>query len=252
MEAKVLEDIGFTRGEIRVYLALLDVGRSTSGSIINKSGIARSKVYEILEKLKQKGLVTETIQRNMRHFQAAPPERIKDYINEKEIELHKKELEFDKYLPTLQQQVKISKKEPVVKVYHGFEGVKSMYREILNHLDKGDEYMAITMENKAWEQKSATFFFRKFHQQRAKKGVKAKILTTNKKYVGHKDVDFSKSGKYEMRFTNMALPSGIAIFKDTVATFVWGKVPYVFSIQNATNAEQYRRFFKEIWKEAKC
>ncbi len=245
-----MEDIGFTRGEIRVYLALLDVGRSTSGSIINKSGIARSKVYEIFEKLKQKGLVTETRQRNMRHFQAAPPERIKDYIQEKEAELHQKGLEFEKYLPDLQQRINALKKEPVVNVYHGFEGIKSMYSEILHQLDQGEEYLAITMENKSWEQKSATLFFRKFHQQRAKQGIRAKILTTNKKYVGNSDVDFSKSGKYEMRFTNRALPSGIAIFKDTVATFVWGKVPSVFSIQNAVNAEQYRRFFNEVWKRA--
>ena len=85
----------------------------------------------------------------------------------------------------------------------------------------------------------------------AKKGVRAKILTTNKNYIGNKDVDFSKSGKYEMKLTNRTLPSGIAIFKDIVATFVWEKVPYAFSIQNAVNAEQYRRFFNEIWKEAK-
>src|SRR3989338_3811687 len=111
METKFLEDIGFTKGEIRVYLALLDVGRSTSGPVINKSEIARSKVYEILEKLKQKGLVTETIQRNIRHFQAAPPERIKDYIQEKEAELHQKELEFENYLPVLQQRSKVFKKD---------------------------------------------------------------------------------------------------------------------------------------------
>lgn len=251
MEIKILENIGFTKGEIRVYLALLYLGRSTSGPIINKSAIARSKVYEILEKLKQKGLVSETMQRNIRHFQAAPPERIKDYIKEKEAELHKKEQEFNNYLPILQKRVNISEKEPIVKIYSGFEGIKSMYKEILDQLNKGDDYMAITMEDKAWEQRSATLFFIKFHRERAKKGVIAKILTTNKNYIDNSNVDFSNSGKYEMRYINMTLPSGIAIFKDTVATFVWGKVPYVFSIRNAVNAEQYRKFFKELWKIAK-
>ena len=251
METRILEDIGFTKGEIRVYLALLDVGHSTSGPIITKSGIARSKVYEILEKLKQKGLVTETIERNIKNFQAAPPERIKDYIKEKGLEIQKKEQEFDKYLPTLRYRSKASKEEPVVKVYSGFEGIKTMYREILDELKKDDEYMAITMENKAWEQKSATLFFRKFHQQRSKQGIKAKILTTNRAYIGNEEVDFTKTGKYKMRVTNMTLPAGIAIFKNTVATFVWGKVPYVFSIKNKSNAEQYRKFFEEMWKRAK-
>lgn len=251
MNTRVLEDIGFTKGEIRVYLALLEVGNSTSGPIINKSGVARSKVYELLEKLKRKGLVAETIQKNRRHFEAAPPERIGDYIHKKEVEIQNKKQEFDDYLPVLQQMVNVTKKEPVVKIYSGFEGIRTMYVEILTQLNRGDEYLAITMENEAWDQKAATPFFRKFHQQRAKRGIKAKILTANRKYVGNRDVDFRSSGNYSMRFIDMALPSGIAVFGDTVATFVWGNEPYAFSVKNAINAEHYRKFFQEIWKTAK-
>ena len=56
MNLKILEEIGLTKGEIKVYLTLLKIGNTTSGRIINESGVSRSKVYDVLERLKQKGL----------------------------------------------------------------------------------------------------------------------------------------------------------------------------------------------------
>ena len=44
MELKVLADLGLTDGEIRVYTALLELGASTSGKIIEKSKISPSKI----------------------------------------------------------------------------------------------------------------------------------------------------------------------------------------------------------------
>ena len=37
MELKILKDIGLTDGEIKAYLALLELGKSTVGKIIEKS-----------------------------------------------------------------------------------------------------------------------------------------------------------------------------------------------------------------------
>ena len=57
MDTKILKEAGLTEGEIKVYLGLLELGLSTTGPIIEKSRIARSIIYQILEKLMQKGLV---------------------------------------------------------------------------------------------------------------------------------------------------------------------------------------------------
>ena len=39
MDTKILEDLGFTNAEIKVYLALLELGSATAGPIIEKSGL---------------------------------------------------------------------------------------------------------------------------------------------------------------------------------------------------------------------
>ena len=48
-----LREIGLTEGEIRVYLALLELGDSATGAITKKQGFG-SKVYEVLDRLKTK------------------------------------------------------------------------------------------------------------------------------------------------------------------------------------------------------
>ena len=78
MNEKLLEEIGLTRGEIKVYLTLLKIGETTTGKIISEAKISSGKIYEILDKLIQKGLVSYTIKEKTRYFNAASPNRIKE------------------------------------------------------------------------------------------------------------------------------------------------------------------------------
>jgi sugar-specific transcriptional regulator TrmB len=250
MNTQILEKIGFTQGEIKVYFALLELGETSTGKIISKSQVARSKVYEILEKLEKKGLVSEAIKSGTRYFQASNPERILDYIKNKEKEIQQEEQEFNKILPDLINKQKFQEQKQEVKVYTGFEGVKTFYNEILDQLQKGEEYLAMTFSDKSLDNKSIILFFQNFHLKRAEKGIKAKILSNEKDRLTQKKMDYSKTKFYEFRITKQTLPAGIAIFKDSVATFNWGETPRVFVITCKENAEQYKKFFYEIWKKA--
>ena len=53
-----LEWIGLNKSETKVYLSLLRLGASSTGPIINDSKTANSKIYEVLDKLIHKGLVS--------------------------------------------------------------------------------------------------------------------------------------------------------------------------------------------------
>lgn len=45
MDTQILEDIGLTNAEIKVYIALLELGTSTAGPIIEKTGLQNSVVH---------------------------------------------------------------------------------------------------------------------------------------------------------------------------------------------------------------
>ena len=81
---ELLEKIGLTNAESKVYLALLELGSSTAGPIIDKAKITPSKVYELLDKLQRKGLASVVTKENTRHYEAASPERLIDYLEERE------------------------------------------------------------------------------------------------------------------------------------------------------------------------
>ena len=53
-----LVNLGLTEGEAKVYTALLGTGSSTVGPIVKASGVASSNIYDILERLIEKGLVS--------------------------------------------------------------------------------------------------------------------------------------------------------------------------------------------------
>ena len=80
MNTKILEDLGLTKGEVKVYLALIGLGETTSGPIVEQSGVSVSKVYQILNRLAKKGLSSHILKGKTKYFKAADPNRLLDYL----------------------------------------------------------------------------------------------------------------------------------------------------------------------------
>src|SRR3989344_2789384 len=97
----ILQDAGFTKGEVKVYLSLLRIGESKVGPIIKHSRISRSKVYDILERLIQKQVVSSIKKNNILFYQALSPYTILNIIKEKEEKLKGEEAKLQKAIPQL-------------------------------------------------------------------------------------------------------------------------------------------------------
>ena len=76
MEEEIFRDIGFSEREIKVYLALLGIGQTTVGPIAAETRLQHSKVYQTLEKLIDRGLVSYVIKSKTKYFQAHNPKQI--------------------------------------------------------------------------------------------------------------------------------------------------------------------------------
>ena len=84
----ILEKTGLSKNEAKVYLALLDLGLTSSKNIIEKTNLHRQIVYDSLDLLTKKGLVSFVIQANRKHFKASDPKVFFDYFVNKEKELN--------------------------------------------------------------------------------------------------------------------------------------------------------------------
>ena len=69
MIENTLKSVGFTSAEIKVFMALLELGSSTVTQIVEKSGTTSSKIYELLDKLIRKGLVSQVIKAGRKYYE---------------------------------------------------------------------------------------------------------------------------------------------------------------------------------------
>ena len=96
-----LEQIGFNKSEIKVYLTLLKIGSSTTGPIISESRTANSKIYEVLDKLIHKGLVSYFVKGNVKYYKATNPRMLLNYLDERKEKIEKEKEKINELIPSL-------------------------------------------------------------------------------------------------------------------------------------------------------
>src|SRR3989338_2001563 len=119
MDTTILKDLGLTDSEIRVFITLLNVGSTTAGKVIDKSGLQNPVVHRAFHSLIEKGLVTYIYEGKIKHYQAVAPEHLMGYIDEKKERLQE-------ILPQLKMQQQLALKQPKVVMFQGVRGVKEL------------------------------------------------------------------------------------------------------------------------------
>jgi sugar-specific transcriptional regulator TrmB len=246
MNEQLLEEIGLTKGEIKVYLTLLKLGETTTGSIIENAEISSGKIYEILDKLIKKGLTSYIIKEKTKYFTASSPNRILDFMHEKEKELKLKEDKLKKELPFLIDLQKATKKEHETNLFKGFKGIQTAIFEALDDLTSKEEVLAmgiISSKNKTYN-----ILWQNWHNQRTKKKINCKIIFSDKNTDYYKS--FKKMKQTEVRVLQGITPSAIDVIGNRVLIFTYGEEPSCLSINNPEIAKSFKAFFNTMWKIA--
>ena len=83
IDTSILEDIGLTNAQIKVYLTLLELGETTSGPLIKKSALQNSVVYNALNQLIDSGLVTFVSKGKRKYFSSTNPKNLIKFVEDK-------------------------------------------------------------------------------------------------------------------------------------------------------------------------
>jgi len=240
---KIFRELGFTERETKVYLALLDLGETKMGPLAAKTRLQPSKIYQTLEKLIDRGLVTFVLKSKIKYFQAQDPKEILNILKEKE-------RAFSEVLTDLQQRKKFSQERQVAKVYEGYKGIKSMYNSLIDSLNSKSYYYVFAFRSEYQDSSLASRFLKDVHIRLNQKRVDDRI-------VGHRAVkkkivdNYGNINHIKLRFTNHNFPTGLVIVDDRIINLVWGDRPTAVEIISSQIARQYKEFFLEMWKEAK-
>ncbi len=241
----ILEETGLAGNEIKVYLSLLELGSALAGEITKKSGVNRTNVYDALDRLSEKGLVSYVIKSNRKYFESTEPERIIKYLDEKENNIKRKKRLVNSIIPELEIKRKLSKEPQEATIYQGKEGIKSIAEDVLK--TKKDLF-AFGAEGKFVEH--FTHYADQWHLRRKKLKIPVKIIYNEKvRYIKSK----AKFPILKMRFnSNMYdTPATTWIYGYKVAIVVWSTKPIATLIRSKEVANSYKQFFDILWKDSK-
>lgn len=238
-----LASLGLTEGEVEVYEALLELGQTTTGNITRKAGIASSKVYEVLQRLQEKGLASFVLQNGVRHYDATPPERLLDFLEERKENLSTRQEEIRKILPQLAAKRNAVKKENSTLVYTGKQGPKIVLKEILEAGRKGQPHYGFGTDTDPYA-KHHPHALRSYIQESKKLKFPQKLIFAE----GFKSPNpaaqvrhLPKEYLYPVRIMIYGNKVAIVDFTDPITTIV---------IEKEEIAKAYTQHFEMLWKLA--
>lgn len=251
MEIIDLKRIGLTEGETRIYEALLDLGETTRTPLAKKSGISPSKIYDVANRLVEKGIISTVKKQGILHFSAADPSRLKDLLDQKQVDIQKERVIVDQLLPMLLARYQQTKEQVDVEVFYGWEGMKTVYNDIAKSLSAKDtNYIFGASMGLDWKQ--ADIFFSQYYKQIEKKGYSIKVIF-NEDVRNHKErvSPYTKSHKHEVRYLLNKTFTELNLYKDTVLFIMLLKKPIVIRVKSKEAADSFKKFFATMWNLAK-
>jgi|SRR3989344_209306 len=248
MNEKILKEAGLTEGEIKVYLSMLKIGPSTTGPIVESSKISKSIVYQILDKLIDKGLVSYITKDKTKYFQASNPSQIINYLDKKEIDFARTRKDVEELIVELAQ-IKKANKGLTAQIYTGFRGVQTAHENSYEKLNAGDEYFYIGIFPE--QEEKFHLYWERDHKRRIKAGIKCRLMFnqgTETKIVKNRNNYKGCEARYMPM--NIKTPAWFMGYKNTIVIGLQ-EAEIAIEIVNQKIADSFKSYFEEFWNKSK-
>ena len=241
----IFAKLDLSKNESKIYETLLLEGESPVAEIALKAKINRRNVYDSLNRLIEKGLVFEILQKGENRYKPVDPKKLMELLKEKEDQLAA-------ILPDLEELYNTKPHEEDVYIYRGVEGWKNFMRDILRI---GQDVCVIGGKG-GWADPRMTTFLERFMKDSRVKGIKVKVLYDYEvKTSEHTILSIVKDDR---RF----LPGG---FSSSSAITIFGNQTVIQSnvslgriddtaactvIINQSIADSFRKWFQLLWEKS--
>jgi sugar-specific transcriptional regulator TrmB len=242
----ILMNVGLTEGESEVYTILVEQGLSSAGDVFKKSNLASSKVYEILFRLVKKGLSSFILKNNVKYYDATPPERLLDILEEKKQKLTTSQAKIKSLLPLIHKKRKQVKNKTHVVLYEGKEGPKIVLKEALEAGKRGALLMGFGTNEDPYKD-FLPYDINDHLKEMKKHNIGWKLLFSQGKWK-------SQAPNSEIRFLpqEFTQPIRTMIYGNKVALVDFTSKPWLTIIfEKEEIVKSYTNQFNFLWKIAK-
>jgi sugar-specific transcriptional regulator TrmB len=234
-----LTKFGLTPNESKIYLLLLEKREAIASEIAKDVGISRPHVYDSINRLIKKGLVSYVIKNSKRYFKGANPKELINYLEDEKDKIDRKKKEVSNLLPNLLKLQKEKKATTSVEVYEGKEGLKTVLMDLINY---EKDFVAFGATGNF--PKIFPVFSQIFVKRREQKKIKGKIVVVK----GEKPIK-TKLNDYRWIPKEYGLPSSTIIYGNKTAILIWTGIGII--IKSKEVADSYRSYFELLWKIGK-
>jgi HTH-type transcriptional regulator, sugar sensing transcriptional regulator len=239
--------IGLTEGEAKVYLALIELGSTTVGPVVKKAQVAYSNVYDILDRLTKKGIVTLIIKEKTKYFQAVNPSNLIDYLEKKEKELKEQREELKKILPDIEKlQENLPKEE--AELFIGKKGLRSAYEKLFANRDKKAENLFFYKQEKEYAQEADIFYLGLFP---IIEKIPSRGIVDNDYRLSEAAKESIKRQIISYKFVNFPIPGNMEVCGNKMLIISWQKPIIGVLINSKSVADNFKEYFESVWKAAK-
>ncbi|MFH0905840.1 MAG: helix-turn-helix domain-containing protein, partial [archaeon] len=238
-----LTKIGLTNGEAKVYLALLELESGTKTPIARISDVSSSKIYEVLDRLIRKGLVSKVKIKDTTHFKASEPNSLKDYILNEEKQILENKRILEEILPSLNERYLKPKERIDSEIYRGFKALENEIEYLINKAITANLNLITFFGSISNEinNKRLILFLKRLKLKRKNKNIKFKLLISknNKSYVNI----FTNKTTDSLNLINENTSSLIVFNHDTLLLITFEKnQPVTIKIENENIVNTFKVF----------
>ncbi|MBW3022926.1 helix-turn-helix domain-containing protein [Candidatus Woesearchaeota archaeon] len=238
-KTEVLSDLGFSKNEIAAYLTLLDLGSATSWEIAKKAKLHRTNIYDAIDRLVKKGVVSYIDKGGKKYYEVLDPNLLVNIVKEKEFSLQK-------IIPELVLAKKMSGQESGACI---FEGVQAFQKILMGWLRFEEPIIAYGIPKNAPEMMK--YFMPHFHEVRIEKKIPMKHIYNHN---AQERIKFLNNMSFtEAKFLPQQYHSTVStnVCGNEVVLVLWLDTPLVIQIRNQQIADSYKSYFEVLWKGAR-
>jgi HTH-type transcriptional regulator, sugar sensing transcriptional regulator len=233
----ILTNIGLTEKESKVYLSTLEIGSSVVSEIAKKAKINRVTTYDILQKLKEKGLVSNFTKARIKYFTATEPEIIASNFEQKTKALNT----AVPHLKRLQGETS----HPRIQYFEGLDGIKTIYQDTLTSKTEILNFSNSEKIRKYWPE-----YDKEYVTIRAKKNIHLKGIVTEDE-AGKKVKEEDKMYNREIRLINKKqylFTNETNIYDNKVSIISFSEQELIgMIIESPEIADSQRAIFQMCW-----
>jgi len=247
MYIELFQKLGLSKNEAELYETLLKEGELSVGRLSSKSKVHRRNVYDVIERLLEKGLVFEIVEQKENRYQAVDPKKLVELIEEKNTLLLK-------HLPDIEKLYKNTPHQEEIFIYRGPEGWKNYMRDMLEIADTAYFIGA----KGGWLDERVKYFFPKFIKEAKKKRIKFYHLFDHEIKIKYPEILYYVKNNYKFLPKGYSTPAAIDIFANHVniiSPMNLNKLDGDFSltvIVNENIASAFRIWFQFMWDSCPC